>query len=259
MSLDLQKALEFAVATAYAAGRLQKEKYEKRGLVVQHKGLINLVTEVDLECEKLITSAISKNYPDHEILAEEGTDVKSGSGYAWYVDPLDGTTNYAHGFPFFAPSIALSHKGEAVVGAVYDPMRDEMFSGTRGGGAFLNGVRVAVSAVDKMDDALLATGFPYDLRTNKNNNVENFGRVALRCQAVLGGRARRRWTFATWRAAGSRDFGRCGSTRGTWRLARCSSRRPAGSSPTCGEGRWTFLERPFAPRTRGYTQNSCRC
>jgi myo-inositol-1(or 4)-monophosphatase len=184
MNLDLKKALEFAVETAYAAGKLQKEKYEKRGLVVKHKGLINLVTEVDLECEKLITSAISKNYPDHEILAEEGTDVKSGSGYAWYVDPLDGTTNYAHGFPFFAPSIALSYEGETLVGAVYDPMRDEMFSGTRGGGAFLNGARVAVSAVDKMDDALLATGFPYDLRTNKHNNVENFGRVALQCQAV---------------------------------------------------------------------------
>jgi len=184
MKLDLQKAMEFAIETAYAAGKIQKENYEKRGLVVRHKGLIDLVTEVDVECEKLITSAISKKYPDHDILAEEGTDVKSGGGYAWYIDPLDGTTNYAHGFPFFAPSIALAYKGEAVAGAVYDAMRDEMFSGIKGGGAFLNGTRIAVSEVDNMDNALLGTGFPYDLRTNKDNNVENFNRVVLRCQAI---------------------------------------------------------------------------
>ncbi|MBI3794852.1 MAG: inositol monophosphatase [Nitrospinae bacterium] len=180
----MEKALEFAVEIARSAGKVQKDNYEKRGLVVHHKGLINLVTEVDLECEKLIVSAISKKYPGHDILAEEGTDVKSDSGYAWYIDPLDGTTNYAHGFPVFAPSVALAYKGEPLVGAVYDPLRDEMFSGIKGGGAFLNGNRLAVSKVDNIDGALLGTGFPYDLRTNKANNIENFNNAAMHCQAV---------------------------------------------------------------------------
>lgn len=184
MGLDINKAMEFAMETAHAAGKIQKQKYEKHGLAVRKKGLIDLVTEVDVECEKLITDAISKKYPDHAILAEEGTDVKSAGGYAWYIDPLDGTTNYAHGFPFFAPSIALAFKGEAVAGAVYDPMRDEMFSGMKGGGAFLNGSRMSVSNADNMDGALLGTGFPYDLRTNKHNNVDNFNRVVLKCQAI---------------------------------------------------------------------------
>jgi myo-inositol-1(or 4)-monophosphatase len=184
MGLNLEKTLEFAVRLAYAAGEIQKEHYERRGLVVQHKGIINLVTEVDMKCEELITRAIAEEYPDHEILAEEGTDKKSGSGYAWYIDPLDGTTNYAHGFPIFAPSIALAYKGEALAGAVYDPMRDEMFSGLKGGGAYLNGKRISVSTADNMDHALLGTGFPYDLRTNANNNIENFNRVVHQCQAI---------------------------------------------------------------------------
>ncbi|MBI5178491.1 MAG: inositol monophosphatase [Nitrospinae bacterium] len=180
----MEKTLEFAIRLAYAAGKIQKDNYEKRGLVVEHKGTINLVTEVDLECEKLITHAIAEEFPDHAILAEEGTDIKTDGGYAWYVDPLDGTTNYAHGFPVFAPSIALAYQGQPVLGAVYDPLRDEMFSGIKGGGAYLNGKRIAVSTAKEMDHALLGTGFPYDLRTNTNNNMENFNRVALRCQAI---------------------------------------------------------------------------
>ena len=182
--LDLEKAMEFAKSVAYSAGKIQKDKYEMLGMEVRRKGIINLVTEVDVECEKHITEAISAKFPDHAIMAEEGTDIKSGNGYVWYIDPLDGTTNYAHGYPFFGPSIGLVLEGEPVAGAVYDPMRDEMFSGFKGGGAYLNGKRIKVSAVEDMDDALLGTGFPYDLRTNKDNNIDNFCRVTMRSQAI---------------------------------------------------------------------------
>lgn len=182
--MDTEKALEFAVNIAKQAGRIQKERYEDGSVSIKHKGVIDLVTEVDLECEKLITSAIMEEYPEHGIMAEEGTSRHSDAQYVWIVDPLDGTTNFAHGFPFFCVSIALARDGEPFIGVVFDPLRGELFSGVKGGGAYLNGARLRVSGVEKMDDALLGTGFPYDIRTTAENNLDNFKRVAMHCQAI---------------------------------------------------------------------------
>lgn len=183
MKFDLNKAGEAAVRLARAAGAIQRAKYETN-VKVELKGSINLVTEVDLECERLITDALRNEYPGHNVVAEEGTDTNTGSGYTWYIDPLDGTTNYAHGVPVFGPSIALVKDGEPLAGAVYDPMRDEMFSAVKGEGAYLNGARMKVSGTARLEGAVLATGFPYEIKTLKKNNIENFNRVAPQCQAV---------------------------------------------------------------------------
>ncbi len=183
MKIVTEKAAEAAIRLARAAGELQKQKYETH-VRIEHKGTINLVTEVDLECERLITESLRAEFPGHNVVGEEGTDTRTGSGYTWYIDPLDGTTNYAHGVPVFGPSIALTHNGEPVAGAVYDPMRDELFSAVKGGGAYLNGRRIHVSSADHLDRALLATGFPYEIRTLEKNNMANFNRVALHCQAI---------------------------------------------------------------------------
>lgn len=182
--INLENALHLAADAAKRAGEVQKQKYEDKNLSVRHKGTIDIVTEVDIECEKLIVNAITGAYPDHDIIAEEGTNKSSGTGYVWIIDPLDGTTNYSHGFPMFCSSIALVYKGEALVGAAYDPLRDELFTAVKGKGALMNGKAIRVSKVGEMDDALLATGFPYDIRSNKRNNLENFNRVALTCQAI---------------------------------------------------------------------------
>src|ERR1700704_4659700 len=126
--------LNFAIGVAKEAGRLLRDRLGTT-IDISHKGSINLVTDVDLASEKLIREAISTYYPRHEILAEEGGLTESKSEYRWIVDPLDGTTNYAHGYPVFCVSIALEQAGEVVVGVVYDPMREELFTWERGGGA----------------------------------------------------------------------------------------------------------------------------
>ncbi len=183
MKFDIGKAAEAAIRLARAAGEIQRAKYETN-VKVELKGSINLVTEVDVECERLITAALRGEFPEHNVVAEEGTDTSTGSGYTWYVDPLDGTTNYAHGVPVFGPSIALVKDGEPLAGAVYDPMRDEMFSAVKGEGAYLNGKRMKVSATARLEGAVLATGFPYEIKTLKANNMENFNRVAPQCRAI---------------------------------------------------------------------------
>src|SRR5437588_6948202 len=129
--------LNFAIRVAQDAGRLLRDRLG--GIIdIGHKGSINLVTDVDLASEKLIRESIATNYPRHEILAEEGGLTESISEYRWIVDPLDGTSNYAHGYPVFCVSIGLEYKGEVIIGVVYDPMREELFAAERGGGATLN-------------------------------------------------------------------------------------------------------------------------
>jgi len=182
--LNIEKTLEFAVDVARSAGAIQKSRYEDASVTVEHKGLLDLVTEVDIECEKLVTELIAEKYRDHGVLAEEGTALKNSSDYLWIVDPLDGTTNFAHGFPMFCVSIALVKKGKTLIGVAYDALRDELFTAVTGGGAFLNGRRIKVSEVAQMDDALLATGFPYDIRSNSDNNLDHFNRVVVNCQAI---------------------------------------------------------------------------
>ncbi|MEJ7577317.1 MAG: inositol monophosphatase family protein [Pyrinomonadaceae bacterium] len=159
--------LNFAMQTAREAGRILAERFGRRIQITQ-KGLIDLVTEADLAAERLIIERIESYYPRHAVLAEEsGATVREGaeaSEYKWIVDPLDGTTNYAHGYPCFCVSIGLEHKGKIIIGVIYDPTRDEMFAAERGAGATLNGRPIRVSDTNDLNGALLCTGFPYDVR-----------------------------------------------------------------------------------------------
>ncbi len=158
--------LNFAIETARDAGRILLEKFGRIETVTK-KGDINLVTEADLASEALIVERIKSHFPRHAILAEEaGNAVVTGKegGHKWIIDPLDGTTNYAHGYPCFCVTIALEHQGEIVLGVTYDPTRDELFTAEKGRGAALNGKPIRVSGTDELGNALLVTGFPYDIK-----------------------------------------------------------------------------------------------
>ena len=159
--------LNFAIETAREAGQVLLEKFGRK-INISMKGDINLVTEADLASEKLIIEKIRSHYPKHSILAEESGEsiaiLDGDKRWKWIIDPLDGTTNYAHGYPCFCVTIALEHDGEIVVGATFDPTRDEMFSAEKGAGANLNNRRIRVSDAEKLGDALLVTGFPYNFK-----------------------------------------------------------------------------------------------
>jgi myo-inositol-1(or 4)-monophosphatase len=175
--------LNFAIRVARDAGALLRDRLGTR-IDISHKGSIDLVTDVDLASEKLIREAISTYHPRHEILAEEGGLTESNSEYRWIVDPLDGTTNYAHGYPVFCVSIALEHKGEVMLGVVYDPMREELFAAERGAGAALNNRPIRVSKIDRLTESILSTGFPYDIKTSKLTNLEHWANFAMNAQAL---------------------------------------------------------------------------
>jgi myo-inositol-1(or 4)-monophosphatase len=178
--------LNFAIQTARDAGRILAERVG-RVLQVSKKGDIDLVTESDLASEKLIIDRIRTHYPRHAILAEESGeaavagDVKSE--WKWIIDPLDGTTNYAHGYPCFCVSIGLERNGRIELGVVYDPMRDELFAAERGQGATLNDRRIRVSNIDELNRAMLCTGFPYDVRERPHFAVQ-FSNFTMKAQAV---------------------------------------------------------------------------
>jgi myo-inositol-1(or 4)-monophosphatase len=177
---------DFAVVgieAAKEAGELLLKKLNTR-LNVSYKGIINLVTEADLESEKLIVSRILKSFPTHSIVAEEKHSSVAAGEFCWIIDPLDGTTNYAHGFPVFSISIGLQISGELAWGAVYNPFMGELYTARRGAGAFCNGASIHVSTVESLGASLLATGFPYDIRTCPKNNLDNFCAFALRSQGV---------------------------------------------------------------------------
>lgn len=162
--------LNFAIETARDAGHVLLEKFG-RITAVTKKGDINLVTEADLASEELIVERIKSYYPKHSILAEEGGDVLKIEGantWKWIIDPLDGTTNYAHGYPCFCVTLALEHGEEIVIGVTYDPTRNELFSAEKGRGATLNGKPIRVSSTQKLSEALIVTGFPYDFKQREN-------------------------------------------------------------------------------------------
>ncbi|MCX5820623.1 MAG: inositol monophosphatase family protein [Deltaproteobacteria bacterium] len=174
---------KFIEATAREAGALLRERIDDLH-TVQYKGEINLVTEADRLSEALIVDRIRRSFPDHDILTEESPEIVSGSGFRWIIDPLDGTTNYSHGYPVFCVSIALEMEGMIRFGAVFNPMLDELFIAERGAGAFLNDRRLTVSREAELSRSLLATGFPYDLREDRNNNINYFNAMVLNTQAV---------------------------------------------------------------------------
>jgi myo-inositol-1(or 4)-monophosphatase len=170
---------------------------------VELKGVINLVTEMDRRSEEMIVEGLSRAFPDFSIVAEEGSRQTAKSGYAWYVDPLDGTTNYAHGLPVFCVTLGLVHNEVPVCGLVYNPMGEEMFTAVVGGGAWLGEHRIAVSTTKELTNALLATGFPYDIRDSEFDNLDHFARFAKTARAIrrMGAAA----LDLAWTAAGRFD------------------------------------------------------
>lgn len=175
--------LAVAIEAALRAGRIQRERYGS-GVAVELKGEIDLVTEVDRACELAILETIRSRYPDHDIVTEETDLARTGARHVWYVDPLDGTTNFAHGYPMFCASIALAVDGEIVAGVVHDPLRDELFSAEKGGGAHLNGRRLEVSKAARLIESLLITGFPYDLHDRLEERLRPFRKMAGRARAL---------------------------------------------------------------------------
>jgi myo-inositol-1(or 4)-monophosphatase len=178
--------LATATEIVLKAGDIQMTR-RASGFSVNKKGEIDLVTEVDLECERMCRTVIAERFPDHDILAEElgaTSDGERPSSYRWVFDPLDGTTNYAHGLPIFCSSLALEIDGRPMVGAIYDPTRRELFTAERGAGARVNGVPLRVSGTPSLIDALLVTGFPYSVHQKAGDLVALFGAFLERARAV---------------------------------------------------------------------------
>ncbi len=177
--------IHVAERLAREAGALLREGYGTT-LQVEYKSAIDLVTEYDRRSEALILNGLRAAFPGHATLGEESGRAL-GDEYEWLVDPLDGTTNFAHGYPLFAVSLALTQRGRLITGVVYDPLRDELFAAEAGAGATLNGRRLSVSTVTDLGRALINTGFAYDVRTNPRNNLPEFTAFLMRAQAVRRG------------------------------------------------------------------------
>lgn len=194
--------LDAAIPIARAAGDLLAANLGG-ARTVELKGEINLVTEMDRRAEDLIVSALVKEFPDFAVVAEEGSAKKSASGYAWYIDPLDGTTNYAHGLPVFCVSMGLWKHDKPICGIVYHPMGHEMFTAASGAGAYLGEKRLTVSTTTELGHAILATGFPYDIRDSEFDNLDHFARFAKTARAIrrMGAAA----LDLAWTAAGRFD------------------------------------------------------
>jgi myo-inositol-1(or 4)-monophosphatase len=210
---DLLSILEKATSIAQDAGALLREGWGNVSQI-EYKGEVDLVTQYDTRAESLIIEALQRNFGEHAIHTEEEGQIGNGSNpYRWLIDPLDGTTNYAHGFPVFSVSLALTHRTDEgryapIVGVIYDPIGDECFTAVKGDGAHLNGRRIQSSDVPTLDEALLSTGFPYDRRTRPHNNTGHFAQFIRRSQGV--------------RRAGSAaldlSYVACGRLEGHWEI-----------------------------------------
>ena len=181
----MKPTLEFLESLARQAGEILRAR-QATGYRVEHKSLIDLVTDVDRQSEAFMIAEVQRNFPGHSIVAEESGGL-AGDGVCdcgWYIDPLDGTVNYAHGVPYYSVSIAYAENGQVQLGVVYHPNLDECFSAERGRGAWLNGKPIHASNPVDLDHSLLVTGFPYDVRTTTSNNLENYARFARLSQGV---------------------------------------------------------------------------
>jgi myo-inositol-1(or 4)-monophosphatase len=197
----MDKIAQIGRQAAWAAGAVMRQNYQKPHRITM-KGTIDPVTETDYQCQEIIMGIIRQAFPDHGFLAEERVgegepEQREPAGLAWeadpaprcrwIIDPLDGTVNFAHGFPMFCASIALEIDGVLEYGVVYDPLRDELFEGTRGGGAFLNGRPIRVSGTARLEEALIGTGFPYDIRERVPQTLARLGRMLASAQGVRRG------------------------------------------------------------------------
>ena len=219
MSTDPTELRDFAMATAREAGAILLEGYG-RAHRAERKGRIDLVTEYDRRSEALILERIRSTYPEHAVLAEE-SGTHEGSGIRWIVDPLDGTTNFAHNYPFFSVSIGVEDDAGLAAGVVFDPVADELFAAARGRGATRNGEAIRVSTVERVEDALLVTGFPYDVRERPEIAVPAFLEFLSRAQGIRrDGSAALNFAYL---ACGRFDgFWSAASPRGTWPRERSS-------------------------------------
>jgi myo-inositol-1(or 4)-monophosphatase len=181
VDVDLFRAV--AADAALISGRIQKSRLGTN-IGIENKGELDLVTEVDRACEAAILARLRRSFPTHDVVAEESAPSLSGSDYVWYVDPLDGTTNYAHNYPFFCTSIGLTKKGVVVACAVYDAVKDELFTAARGRGATCNGVPLKVSASVELMRSVFLTGFPYDLRDDVRHTLRLFERFLHHARAL---------------------------------------------------------------------------
>jgi myo-inositol-1(or 4)-monophosphatase len=195
MPVNYDSVLETTVALAREAGGLVRDAFPRTALArIDYKGEVNPVTETDTAAEALIVNRLRAYFPDHRIQAEEGgfvgtqpdgaDDAQAPNQPTWVVDPVDGTNNFAHGIPHFSVSLALQVGGEPVVGVIYNPLLDEMFTATAGGGFALNGDPARVSDTKRLEDAFLAAGFPYNRRAAADNNVERLDHFLRRSQGV---------------------------------------------------------------------------
>jgi myo-inositol-1(or 4)-monophosphatase len=178
--------LETALRAAAAAGDVLRSHWATTSQV-SFKGPVDLVTDADVAAQRVIVGMLRESFPDHGIVAEESAPRAASTGYRWYVDPLDGTTNFAHRFPHFAVSIALAHDDEMLLGVVHDPMREEVFAAVRGGGATLNGASIRVSQTGALGHALLGTGFPYDRQQRAGFYVQGLERFLTVSQGIRRG------------------------------------------------------------------------
>jgi myo-inositol-1(or 4)-monophosphatase len=169
-------------AMAREAGELLTGHFRRR-VKIEYKGSADLVTVADRESEALILLRIREHFPSHDVMGEEGTRIETGSDYKWYVDPLDGTTNFAHGYPVFCVSLAVEFRGQRVAGVIYDPTRDEMFSAEKGSGARMNADVIRVSSTEKLAGSLIGTGFP-SYKRHKNPNIYFYHHLTLRSHGV---------------------------------------------------------------------------
>jgi len=179
----MQPTLSYVENLARRAGAILREGYNKDHQV-NYKGVIDLVTEVDHQSEAFLLGEVQRDFPSHHIFSEESGVIQGNEDHIWYIDPLDGTVNYAHHLPIFSVSIAYASHGTLSLGAVYDPLRDEMFSAERGKGAHLNGKPLLASAAAELQKSLLVTGFPYDTWNTPQDNFDNFARLAKLTQGV---------------------------------------------------------------------------
>jgi myo-inositol-1(or 4)-monophosphatase len=182
---EVEEVRALAEHLARSAGRIQRDRYETDFEIQSKSAPIDLVTEVDRQCEALLVETLGRERPADAVVAEEGggRDLV-GAEWRWVIDPLDGTTNYAHGYPRFCVSIGVERRGERTVGVVYDPLLEELFHAVRGQGAFLNGRPIHVSTESELGNALLATGFSYDVRRTTDDNLAHFGRFVKTARAV---------------------------------------------------------------------------
>ncbi len=177
---NLEQLLEVAKESALIGGKILKEGYGTIFKISNKEGKNNLVTEYDFKSEKAIKENIYGKFPDHEVLAEESGLNECKSEYRWIIDPLDGTVNFAHNIPIFSVSIALEYKKEIILGVIYHPLLDELFYASKGAGAFLNGTPLKVSTNGDIDNAILVTGFPYNIDENPLNALETFTSLVKR-------------------------------------------------------------------------------